>query len=163
MTLEQRPERPRKHAMVAELEEEHPGKGPSRGRGLKPERTDWGTFQISSSHDASVMLRVKAPVLPSGIASQAIHSQGDLKPNPGIDSLCDLTLVSQPLWSWSCNSYSGLSILQEGTARGARPWGCPQSAVLCKTHPPPLSTPSHHSHTHTSNTTQDWYSCQNSY
>lgn len=46
------------------------------------------------------MLREKALVLPSEVTGQAIQSHRDLKSNPSIDSLCDLTLVSQPLWSW---------------------------------------------------------------
>lgn len=78
--------------------------GPSRCRGLKPEGADLGRFQISNSRNANMTLRVKAPVLPSGITGQAIHSQGDLKPNCSIDSLWDLTLVSQPLWFWFHNS-----------------------------------------------------------
>lgn len=78
--------------------------GPSRRRGLKPEGADLGMFQTSNSRNTDMTLRVKAPVLPSGITGQAVHSQGDLKPNCSMDSLWDLTLVSQPLWFGFHNS-----------------------------------------------------------
>lgn len=59
-----------------------------------------GTFQISIFRDANVMLREKAPVLSPGITGQVARSHRDQESNPSINSLCDLTLVSQPLWSW---------------------------------------------------------------
>lgn len=81
------------------------GKGFQAGRlagakALKPERADLGTCQISIFQDANSRLRVQALVLPLEITDQAAHSHRDRKSNPSIDSLCDLTPVSQPLWSW---------------------------------------------------------------
>ena len=86
------------------------------------------------------MLRVSALVLPSEITDQAIHSHRDPKSNPSVDSLCDLTLVSQPLWSWLRQQRMEAEHPPSRRCQGREAPGVPPSLPLCatRTHRSPL-------------------------